>query len=352
MKTGRTLVDLAQELTRQLHSKQDLLVPSTLMHYRTSAGGATKLEIEEASGVKRFPTTELFQRQMADKLAIPFPYFERMRTLQPELLDRNVNTWLHTEPVRRMVRALDGRARALLSDRYRRLDNYDLVEHVLPLLQALPGARFESVQLTDKRMYLKVVTPHVAAEIQPGDLVQAGVVVSNSEVGEGSLSVQPLVYRLLCKNGLIASRALRKHHVGRLSQSAEDEVVLFKDDTLQADDRAFFLKVRDVVQSAVSEATLEHLAGKMRRTLGIRLTGDPVKAVESVSVKFLMTEPERVGVLRHLIEGGDLSAYGVVNAVTHFSQEVEDYDRATDFEVIGGKLVNLSAAEWAPIAAA
>ena len=246
-------------------------------------------------GVKRFPTTELFQRQMAEKLAIPFPYFERMRTLQPELLDRNVNTWLHAEPVRRMVRALDGRARALLSDRYRRLDNYDLVEHVLPLLQALPGARFESVQLTERRMYLKVVTPRVAAEIQPGDLVQAGVVVSNSEVGEGSLSVQPLLYRLVCKNGLIASRALRKHHIGRLTQSAEDEVVLFKDDTLQADDRAFFLKVRDVVQSAVSEATLEHLAGKMRRTLGIRLTGDPVKAVESVSVKFLMTEPERCG---------------------------------------------------------
>ena len=94
------------------------------------------------------------------------------------------------------------------------------------------------------------------------------------------------------------------------------------------------------------------LAGKMRRTLGIRLTGDPAKAVESVSVKFLMTEPERAGVLRHLIEGGDLSAYGVVNAVTHFSQEVDDYDRATDFEVIGGKLVNFSAAEWAPIAAA
>ncbi|MBL0089244.1 MAG: hypothetical protein IPP44_22195 [Ideonella sp.] len=39
-----------------------------------------------------------------------------------------------------MVRTLDGQARAFLSDRYRRLDNYDLCEHVLPMLQRLPDA--------------------------------------------------------------------------------------------------------------------------------------------------------------------------------------------------------------------
>ena len=37
-----------------------------------------------------------------------------------------------------MVRTLDGQVRAVLSDRYRRLDNYDLAENVLPILQQLP----------------------------------------------------------------------------------------------------------------------------------------------------------------------------------------------------------------------
>jgi hypothetical protein len=117
----------------------------------------------------------------------------------------NVDTWLHHEPELRMVRTLDGQARAFLSDRYRRLDNYDLREHVLPMLQRLPDARFESTELTPTRLYLKVVTPRVQIEIQPGDIVQAGVVISNSEVGQGTLSVQPLVYRLICRNGLIAA---------------------------------------------------------------------------------------------------------------------------------------------------
>ena len=65
-------------------------------------------------------------------------------------------------------------------------------------------------------MYLKVVHAGIAFEVAPGDVVQAGVVVSNSEVGCGMLSVQPLAFRLVCSNGLIASdRMLRKTHVGR-----------------------------------------------------------------------------------------------------------------------------------------
>ena len=47
------------------------------------------------------------------------------------------------------------------------------------------------------------------------------------------LSVQPLVYRLICSNGLIASdRALRKTHVGRTLQSEQEAITVFRDDTL------------------------------------------------------------------------------------------------------------------------
>ena len=99
-----------------------------------------------------YSVTELARRQLAEKLKIPFAYFERMRTEQPALLDRNVNTWLQGDTDRRMIRILDGRVRAVLSDRYRRLDNYDLAENVLPMLQKLTYARFESVELTETRL--------------------------------------------------------------------------------------------------------------------------------------------------------------------------------------------------------
>ena len=192
-----------------------------------------------------------------------------------------------------------------------------------------------------------VVTPRVEYEIAPGDVVQAGIVISNSEVGCGTLAVQPLVYRLICRNGMIASdHALRKTHVGRILQSGDESANVYRDDTLAADDKAFFLKVRDVVEAAVSEATFRQVAQKMQKTLDIKLRGDPVKAVEVLANRYTLNESERAGVLRHLIVEGDLSAYGLVNAVTHYSHDVEDYDRATEFEALGGKLIDLAPTEW------
>ena len=353
MKSGRSLVDLAQELERQLVTKQDLVVPSSLLQCRTDEGGDLKMIVEARTGAVEYGINGLARHQLADKLKIPFSYFERMRTEQPALLECNVNTWLRTDGDRRMIRTLDGQVRAVLSDRYRRLDNFDLAENVLPILQRLEGARFESVELTETKMYLKVVTPRVEVEIAPGDIVQAGIIITNSEVGCGTLSVQPLLYRLVCSNGLIASdRALRKTHVGRALQSEEESVNVFRDDTLAADDRAFFLKVRDVVEAAVSEATFRQVVLKLQKTREIPLSGDPVKTVEVLANRYLLNETERTGVLRHLIVEGDLSAYGLVNAVTHYSQDVEDYDRATEFEALGGRLIDLSTKDWTELAQA
>jgi hypothetical protein len=353
MKSGRSLVSLAQELERQLATKQDMVVPSSLMRCQTDDAGNCRMMIEARAGVEQYGITNLARRQLAEKLKIPYAYFERMREDQPALLDHNVNTWLKSENERRMIRTLDGRVRAVLSDRYRRLDNYDLAENVLPILQRLPDARFESVELTETKMYLKVVTPRVDYEIAPGDVCQAGIVITNSEVGQGTLSVQPLVYRLVCRNGLIASdRALHKTHIGRILQSEEETITVFKEETLAADDKAFFLKVRDVVEAAVSEATFRQVAEKMQKTLGIKLVGDPVKAVEVLANRYALNEVERAGVLRQLILDGDLSGYGLVNAITHYSHEVEDYDRATEFEALGGKLIELPASEWKGLAEA
>ena len=119
-------INLAQELERQLATKRDLVVPSSLLQCRTDEGGDLKMIIDTNGCDGVYGITNLARRQLADKLKIPFTYFERMRTEQPSLLDRNVNTWLQIDNESRMIRTLDGQVRAVLSDRYRRLDNFDL----------------------------------------------------------------------------------------------------------------------------------------------------------------------------------------------------------------------------------
>lgn len=356
MKSGRSLSELAQELGRQLKSKQDLVLHSSMMRMNTGPSGFSHLAIDamrDDQGAGSFGITPLARRQLAEKLGIPFTYFERMRTQQPGLLDDNVNTWLQSQDEQRMLRTLDGEVRAVLSDRYRRLDNYDLAESALPMLEQLPGARFESLELTPTRMYMKVVSTRLTHELAPGDIVQGGVVISNSEVGLGSLEVQPLIYRLVCRNGLIVQdRSLRKTHVGRSLAQDGDAVQVFQQDTLRADDVAFFMKVRDVIGSAVSEAVFKQNAERFQNTQDIVLRGNPVKTIEVLAQRYTLTEAERGGVLRHLIQGGTLSGYGLVNAVTHFSQEIADYDRATEFEALGGRLIELDARQWKELAEA
>jgi hypothetical protein len=209
----------------------DAKAPPQMQRWRGSPS-RTPLASGGIKGGGEYGITSLAQRQLAEKLKIPFACFERMRAGHPDLLDRNVNTWLHTEGDRRMIRTLDGQVRAVLSDRYRRLDDFDLAESVLPILQRPEGARFESVELTDTKMYLKVITPGVEFEVAPGDIVQSGIVITNSEVGCGTLSVQPLLYRLVCKNGLIASDRLRL----ALGDPSADDYALFS-----ADERAELL---------------------------------------------------------------------------------------------------------------
>lgn len=344
--------DLAVELRRQLNAKLDLLAPSRLMLCETAEPGASALRLVVDNEQRSYRVGDIALRQIADKLRIPFGYFERMRFEQPDLLDRNVNTWLQAAGNEtRLIRTLDGRARAFLSDRYRRLDNYDVADYVLPILERLPGANLVSAELTDSRMYIKYVCRQVNVEIAPGDVVCAGVVVSNSEVGWGHLTVEPLLFRLLCSNGLIANElVLRKKHLGKTLQIQDEAVELYKDDTLQADDKAILLKVRDMVEAAVSEVTFRLIADKLRHTMGIKLAGDPVKSIEVLANRFALSENERSGVLRSLIEGSDLSGYGLVNAVTGYSQQVPDYDRATELETVGGKMLALSSHEWNEIA--
>ena len=68
MKSGRTLVNLAQELQRQLQTKKDLVVPSQLVRHSTGDSGGTHLVIEENGGPVRYGVTPLARRQLVGRL--------------------------------------------------------------------------------------------------------------------------------------------------------------------------------------------------------------------------------------------------------------------------------------------
>ena len=308
----------------------------------SNAYGST-LHISLEGKTYGFGIGELAHQQIASRLNIPFRYYAKMQSEAPDLLDQNVNRWLNQNPERRMIRVLDGKVRAFLSDRYRRLDNFELCAAVLPVINEMKNSVIESCEVTPTHLYLKVVNRRLKAEVKVGDVIQAGFVVSNSEVGLGSLRVEPLVFRLVCKNGLICKdMAQKKYHVGRQVYLSDDSAYeLYSEETLAQDDKAFFMKVQDVVRSAVDEARFMLTVNKMREATQIPLKHEPVKAVELLADKFQLTESERGDILRQLFMGADNSRYGLVNAVTAASKIAKTYERATDLERIGGEILAL-----------
>ena len=207
----------------------------------------------------------------------------------------------------------------------------------------------ESCEVTEKRLYLKVITDRIVADIKKGDAVQAGLVISNSEVGCGSLKVEPMIYRLVCLNGLILpDQAMKKYHVGKAGNEDIDDgaAEFFRDSTRLADDRAFFMKVQDIVSATLDMVKFNMMVNKLRDAADRIIDADPVKVLDNVGRKFDLTDAESGSIMQHLIKGADLSQYGLINAITRAAQDVDSYDRSTDLERIGGEILELPQSQW------
>lgn len=349
MKAGMTIMEMAAEVRRQSSERADYIVDTRRLEMENSGTGVVMkmLDDDGVDMIEPLDVKHIAHRQIGTYLKIPATYYDRMLGGNPELLAQNVNSWFRREPEQRMLRTLDGTARAFLSNRYRRVDNFEILQAVLPIIGEIEDARFESCQVTDSRMYIKVVNPRLQTEVSVGDIVQAGVLISNSEVGQGAVSIQPLILRLVCMNGMIVNDAgTRRNHVGR-ANAADENFLLYSDRTLSAEDHAFMLKIQDTVRAAVDETRFNQIVGLMREAAGARMNTTDIPAVVKLASKdYKLSESEENGVLNRLIEDRNFTLYGLSNAVTRHSQDVDSYDRATELESIGYDILTMDRRQW------
>ncbi len=364
MKNGKTLVELAQEIERQAASKKDYVADTSALEMVTGARtddlAAPALKI---AGNGTLAINDLAHRQIGEHVGVPAKYYDRMRAEAPDLLATNVNRWMHDKPAKRMVRTLDGRARAFLSDRYRPLENIDLAEAAIPALQRLGGVTIISTEITERRLYIKAVDQRVVEQVGTRRVVNGKLVtyddvcpticISNSEVGMGALSIEVGMFTHECRNmALFRESSLRKHHVGGRMDLTDQVQAMLSDQTKNLTDAATWAQVRDVVAGAFDPAAFKGRIQRLEEMVEDKIEGDPVKVVELTSRKLNFTEGEQKSVLRHLIEGSDLSRYGLFNAITRTAEDLADYDRATDFERAGGAVIELGRSEWRELAEA
>lgn len=364
MKLGKNLVDLAQEIERRRGAKKDFIADTS----KIEAGVIEK--DGKANVVLRMSDHELAINplahvQIGEHVGIPKKYYDRMLKDDPILLATNINTWFRREPDKRLIRTLDSKARAFLSQRYRPLENEDLLEAVLPVLGDL-GVEVMSCDVTETRLYIKAVDPRIHRDVPKGhamgdgthtffDTCSPAVIVKNSEVGLGAMDIEAGMFTKVCTNlAMFSDRGFKKYHVGgKLADLGDQVYAMLSDQTRRISDAALWSQVRDVTKIAFDEAAFGKIVDE--KIIGMskdKIDGDPVKVVELTSRKFGLNEREQSSVLKHLIQGGDLSRYGVFNAITRTAQDLDDYDRASEFEALGGKVIELPRNEWQQIAEA
>jgi hypothetical protein len=368
-----TLADLAAMLKDQQARKYDVVASASRLAWRDghlvlrdSQPVITEDGVTTVDGLYR--PTDVFIQNLALKLDLPLPYLRRLRESREDLMAANVNGWLRPQdtgydPETRkfLLRTFTnpdsdepGVARALLSDSYKVMDHFDV------LTAALQGVRDSGVQvevgkcdLTDRRMMVRVHAPAVQA-LAPtllkgyrspftgesgadNPVVFAGFVLTNSETGWGSFSLTPEITVRICSNGMTMTKdVLRKVHLGT---KMDEGVIRWSEDTMEKNLALVTAQARDAVATFLDKDYVEAKVRELEAKSGAPV--DNVDDVKAITKRLRFTDEETDGVLGMFIRGGQMTAGGIVQAVTAYTQTIQDADRAFDLNGEAVKVLDL-----------
>lgn len=360
--------------------------------------------VETVTGA--FRPTDLCDETIADKLGIPSRYLKDLHTGRVDLYDANVNGMLHGGTsacapapdyvypglagkfLLRLLKGDDGKpgiARALLSPKFRRMDNLDvLVATLAGIRDAGVGVSIDDCDLTERKMYVRLHAPEVAAfapklldgyrspfdgpggvqragERQGGmrlrvdrgggwdvpqalaaaaregmgyapgtePVVWAGLVLSNSDVGGGAFTLAPQIRVKVCKNGLtIMAEAQRKVHLG---SELEVGMVDKSAETQDAELALITAQTKDAVAAFLAQKFLDEQVETIEALAGAPVVGGK-PSISEVAKSVGFTQAEADGIFEMFLRGGQNTAGGVVNAVTAYTQTLDSADRADEIE--------------------
>ncbi len=380
------LADLAQMLKEQAVAKHDVIVDANgirsvngVLHI---AGAGYGSEIPGFTGeTGTFLPTEIMDGHISVKLGIPVKYLRRMRADRIDLYDANLNGWLQGEgptytedPVtgyianqaapdsrRFLVRTFKdpnggvGIGRSLASDSFGLYDNLDMLTALLTGVQEVEATLGKAVRVTgcdlsERRMIVRMDCPDLgmqASELlagyrspftdrpvfgptaKVGDWVSAGIVATNSETGGSAWQIAPRIQVLACTNGMtITKDAMRAIHLG---SKLDEGVVTWNADTQEKNIALITAKTRDAVSTFLTPGYLEEQIAKITEVAKTPVT-DPAKTVEVVAKAMAYTEEQQAGILDHFIKGGQVTAGGILQAVTSYAQTEASGDTQYDLE--------------------
>jgi hypothetical protein len=258
------------------------------------------------------------------------------RDLAREILSRHHTNSQH----RALVRSVRSDVRAVLSDRFRRLD-------VRPLFEAFAGACQEIGAIpvdgtsSDVRISVQAILPTVHEPVT-GEPVVLGLDWTNSDFGKAPYSIRMFAMRLVCLNGMIGRSEMSQRHLGgRLDDAFE-----WSQQTLAADTRAMRLATTDVVKGVLGPARVDAYLGTLAEAAARETSF--ANAIRSVSKELTKGERERAEMafespdVVNLPKGA--SVWRASNALSWIANaDGVDPERRLELQELAGKILPVAA---------
>jgi len=336
MKQIYTLKELHEELIRQNQNKWDRIIKAEEMQFISSEYDIF-LKIKNPFNIEvHLPLNSWAHQQLANKLQIPLKYYNRMLNKNKfKLLANNINTWLEDEPHKKyLIRVLDNKVRAILSDRYYYIENLDILYFLLEKLKSYDNVIIQECALTETRMYIKAVQKYNEIEIKKNDVVVPGLILQNSEVGASRLVIKPFLLRKICSNGLIGTFQFGKIHLGRRQ---EEGVIIWSERTHRLESDLIKSQIADIISQCFNQDLINKWVEAIRKSTEFKID-DRYLACEAIKLNFNLSEEEKQQLINHFVEE-EANQWGLANGITRMAKNAKDYDRRVELEEIGNEII-------------
>jgi hypothetical protein len=197
---------VAQRIAEDDRGKWDRKVPAPQLC--VSERGALEAR-NGGSAAESFTLSDLATSQLCERLDVPVRYYRRLPAeMQATVANFDLK---RMQDKSFLLRGKAAYVRTFLSGEYVAYNNRDIAETVERLLRS-DAIRMKSFVLEETHCFLKIVSEEL---VEPASGLKAGIMIGNSEVGMGSVSVEPFVFRKACTNDLVVTqeKAFRHAHI-------------------------------------------------------------------------------------------------------------------------------------------
>ena len=183
--------------------------------------------IAEDQEIRDLNLTRYSLGQLGSKIGVPARYLEKcVQSGRIDLAQDNVNSWLEDFNKDLFIREYNGSVRGILSQKYSVCDSHEILEVVNDTVD-LSKYKIKGSFLNEERLHVRLISKEMLP-IEGEDLF-AGLFIDSSDVGRSILTVKFGIYKQVCTNGLVISRAggvlFEQKHIGITSEEFHDGLV-------------------------------------------------------------------------------------------------------------------------------